>query len=293
MLENILNFDYLMNTLTDSIKTFDYYVDWGKINLNLKKVERMLNLMKSLIGKENFEEKFKDLLNDYPEIVTVFPILLAVREKEQTIINKENLSNLEYSFKKPPFIINKEIQQKYYLFFKETGLEELLKNRKIENLVDYVFGIEVGMDTNARKNRTGTMMESIVKKNLLEICKQDYSFISQATKDKIHETWNYKIEIDKASRIFDFAIYNEAKQKLFLIEVNFYNGGGSKLKATAGEYSYLYDFLKKQNTELIWITDGMGWKTARKPLEETFIHNNKQIINLKMLFDGVLSKMIK
>jgi type II restriction enzyme len=154
--------------------------------------------------------------------------------------------------------------------------------------------VEVGFDTNARKNRTGTLMENIVGKYLQIYCSKytNFSFIEQATQKRIKEFFNYEIEIDKNSRRFDFALYDKVLNKLYLIEVNYYSGGGSKLKATAGEYQYLNDFLKAQNLTFIWITDGMGWNTALRPLEETYNHND-YVINLEMLKSVVLYEICK
>ena len=162
----------------------------------------------------------------------------------------------------------------------------------MKNLVDYCFGVEVGFDTNARKNRTGDIMEKLVYKFLEEFCEENNNlqFIEQATQKRIKEFFNYDIKIDKNSRRFDFALFDRTKNKLFLMEVNYYSGGGSKLKATAGEYQYLNDFVKSQNIDFVWITDGKGWLTSLKPLEETFIHND-YVINLDMLKNGVLKEI--
>ena len=132
-------------------------------------------------------------------------------------------------------------------------------------------------------------MEDIVEEYLKDFCNlhEDFSYIAQATQNRIKEHFDYQIEIDKNSRRFDFALYNKIQNKLYLIEVNYYSGGGSKLKATAGEYKDLNDFVLGQNIEFIWVTDGQGWQTALNPLEETFIHN-KHIVNLQMLKDKIL-----
>jgi type II restriction enzyme len=188
--------------------------------------------------------------------------------------------------------INENIKKELLIFFKETGLKEFFESKVVKNLVDYCIGVEVGFDTNARKNRTGTLMENIVGNYLQNYCSKytNFSFIEQATQKRIKEFFNYDIEIDKNSRRFDFALYNKSINKLYLIEVNYYSGGGSKLKATAGEYQYLNDFLKAQNLTFIWITDGIGWFTALRPLEETFNHND-YVINLEMLKNGILEEI--
>ena len=82
---------------------------------------------------------------------------------------------------------------------------------------------------------------------------------------------------------FDFVI--QTTQKTYLIEVNFYSGGGSKLNEVARSYS---DIAPKINSvpgfEFVWITDGIGWKSARNKLQEAYniipsIYNLTDITN--------------
>lgn len=289
------NFENLKNTLQDSIFTWDYFTDFEKVKANVKKIEKELNLLNYLIGKENIEEEFLSLVEEYPKVRKILPILIAIRDDKLSstpiITNMETLipESKKYIFNNE---INENIKKELLIFFKETGLKEFFESKVVKNLVDYCIGVEVGFDTNARKNRTGTLMENIVGNYLQNYCSKytNFSFIEQATQKRIKEFFNYDIEIDKNSRRFDFALYNKSINKLYLIEVNYYSGGGSKLKATAGEYQYLNDFLKAQNLTFIWITDGIGWFTALRPLEETFNHND-YVINLEMLKNGILEEI--
>jgi len=289
------NFENLKNTLQNSIFTWDYFTDFEKVKRNVKKIEKELNLLNYLIGKENIEEEFLSLVEEYPKVRKILPILIAIRDDKLSstpiITNMETLipESKKYIFNDE---INENIKKELLIFFKETGLREFFESKAVKNLVDYCIGVEVGFDTNARKNRTGTLMENIVGNYLQNYCSKytNFSFIEQATQKRIKEFFNYDIEIDKNSRRFDFALYNKSINKLYLIEVNYYSGGGSKLKATAGEYQYLNDFLKAQNLTFIWITDGIGWFTALRPLEETFNHND-YVINLEMLKNGILEEI--
>ena len=293
----MFDFHTLKNTFQDSIFTWNYFTDFEKVKLNVQKVKVELNILNSLIGENNIEEEFIKLVNAYPKIRQALPLLIAVRKDKlsdtSVITNMDTLiaENKKYIFYDE---INENIEKELLIFFKKSGLKDIFQNRYIKNLVDYCFGVEVGFDTNARKNRTGTLMENIVSNYLTKFCQDNsnFTYIEQATQKKIEEKFNYKIKIDKNSRRFDFALFNKATKKLFLIEVNFYSGGGSKLKATAGEYQYLYDFLKNQNIDFIWITDGKGWLTALNPLEETFKHND-YVINLHMMKNGILKKICK
>ena len=233
---------------------------------------------------------------EYPKVRKILPILIAIRDDKLSctpiIADLETLipENKKYIFNNP---IDKNIKKELLIFFKESGLKDIFESKAVKNLVDYCFGVEVGFDTNARKNRTGDIMEKLVFKFLEEFCEENENlqFIEQATQKRIKSAFDYDIEIDKNSRRFDFALFDKIKNRLFLIEVNYYSGGGSKLKATAGEYQYLNDFVKAQKIDFIWITDGKGWLTSLRPLEETFNHND-YVINLDMLKNGILKEIV-
>lgn len=290
-------FNYLMSTLTDSIFTWDYFTDFQKIRNNVKKIEKELNLLNVLIGKKKIEKEFISLVSEYPSVRKALPILIAIRDEKvknlKIIDNYDEIISEDKSklFNEETKLPN-ELKKELIIFFRESGLKEVLLNKEIKNMVDYCYGLEVGMDTNARKNRTGMSMEKIVEKIIENFSKDNQlEYISQATKTKIKYRWNFDILLDKTDRNFDFAVYNKSKNKLYIVETNFYSGGGSKLKSTAGEYQTLFELLKKQQIDLIWITDGLGWKTARSPLHETFLKID-YLFNLEMVKKGVLKDII-
>ncbi|HBB27400.1 TPA: restriction endonuclease [Candidatus Gracilibacteria bacterium] len=289
-----MNFELLKNTFQDSIKSFSYYVDWQKVQKNLSGIEKQLNILNYLLGKkDNFRDEFMNLISEYPSVIEALPILLATRENKISITSGNLLSNT-YTF--TPFLLTTGLKEEYYTFVVKTGLIEIFTEDRIKNLVDYVFGIEVGLDSNARKNRSGTNMELLVKKYLEDITVLSsgrYVYKEQATPSWIQENWNVHINVNKSERRFDFAIFDNDKKGLFLVETNFYGGGGSKLKAVAGEFSGLYIDLKNQGIKLIWVTDGAGWQTAIRPLEEAYNVTDGNIYNLSMLKDGILNELIK
>jgi type II restriction enzyme len=173
------------------------------------------------------------------------------------------------------------------LFVKETGLIRLFKKDGVKNFVDYVLGVEAGLDSNGRKNRSGTSMETVVGATIAEFGKKlGFEFLEQANKGAIAAKWGFDVPVDKSSRRYDFAMSDG--KKLVIAETNFYGGGGSKLKATAGEYKGLSSLLKTQGFEFVWITDGAGWETTTKPLREAF-DSIDHIWNLKLLNEGCLS----
>lgn len=296
-LENDENkvFDYFIKTLKESIFTWEYFVNWKKVYKNTKTIEKELNILNYLIGKEDVEEEFLKLIKEYPTVRKVLPILLAIRENKlkrlQIITDFDNLNYEEtYDLFYKDYLPTTE--EKLRKFFINSGLRDIFKNKRIKNLVDYCYGIEVGLDTNARKNRTGILMEEIVEKYIESFTsKFNLKYLSQVSKVKIESDLNYSIMVDKYDRVFDFSIINNYENKMYLIEVNYYGGGGSKLKATAGEYIELNNILKRQNIELIWITDGYGWKSSKNPLFETFV-NNDYTFNLELLYSRVLEEVV-
>ncbi|MDD3085251.1 MAG: type II restriction endonuclease [Candidatus ainarchaeum sp.] len=288
-------FAYFLNTLKPSIMTYDYFLNWEKINSAVSKYKIELNLLNSLLNSENIESEFKSLIIKYPNLIPTLPVLLAVRDQELNIIKDYKSKDLTYTNYKFDLVSNigeKEAKQ-YFIFFKETGLINLFLNKKIKNLVDYVYGVEAGLDSNGRKNRTGKVMEKVVEIFISELISKNKNleYLSQATAHKIKDKWGYVVEFDKSARSFDFAIYNTNNKKIFLIETNFYNGGGSKLKSVCSEFKFLYNTLKSQNIDFIWITDGNGWNTTKKPLEEAF-NQNDYIFNLGQLEKDILKEII-
>lgn len=280
------DFDHLVSTFRSSIKTWDYFVNWNKVFANSANFEIALNKLNYLLGKDDLQGEFYRLYESNPDIAKALPVLLAVRENNLEIYNKTSKELESYNFSGEGGDVNK-----YFAFLDKSGLVRLFQRDGIKNLVDYVIGVEVGLDSNGRKNRGGTLMEEIVGLFLEDFCKQNnLKYIPQASPSKIKLKWNFDIVVDKSERSFDFAVYNPQSNKIKLFETNFYNGGGSKLKAVCGEFRSLYDELKRQNIEFIWITDGLGWHTAKRPLEETYNHND-YVFNLSMLEDGALNEL--
>ena len=285
-------FNYLINNLKPSIILWSYFVNWDKVFNNTKKIEIALNNLNYLIGKEDFDSEFRFLIKENPEIAKVIPALV-VRDGSNTNrfnilvdYQKKKLVYEEYDFSKKE--MTDEDVEKYLMFVKESGLKDLIISQKIKNLVDYMIGVEAGLDSNGRKNRGGHSMESIIEFFIKDVCEsKKYSYIKEATSEKINKEWGYDVPVDKSSRRYDFVV-NTGKE-LVIFETNFYGGSGSKLKSTAGEYRDLFNVLKGQY-KFIWITDGNGWKSTARPLRETFNHND-YVISLEMVEKGILNEI--
>ena len=288
--DNYINLDsderlnVFLSTLSVTNRTPEYYVNWTKVERETRKFELELNTLNYLIGKEDIYNESLILFTKQPELLKAIPSLIASRDKILDILiidNQDNMSFEQLNFSK----IDTTRIVDYVVFAEQSGLLDFLQNKANRSLVDYVYGVEAGLDSNARKNRSGTTMEGILERHIAKIAQeQGLEWKAQATASFIKSNWNIEVPVDKSERRFDVAVYSRERHKVWLIETNYYGGSGSKLKAVAGEFTELSQFVKssKDDIEFVWVTDGQGWKTARLPLSEAFGHI-QNVFNLNML----------
>ena len=276
-------------SLSITNRTPEYYVNWEKVERETKKFELELNTLNYLIGKENIFNETLKLFKQQPNLIKVIPSLIASRDKVLDILSIDD--NDDMSFERLDFSkIDNERIEDYVIFAEDSGLLDFLQNKANRSLVDYVYGVEAGLDSNARKNRSGTTMEGILERHVSKLASElGLEWKAQATAAYIKEKWNIEVPVDKSERRFDVAVYSAKDNKLWLIETNYYGGGGSKLKAVAGEFTELSQFVihSKDDVEFVWVTDGQGWKTAHLPLSEAFGHI-VNVFNLNMLKNNYL-----
>ena len=281
------NFNDWLSKFKTSISDYTYYVDFEKIYKNVDKVKVELNILNSLIGSKNIEEEFQNILIKYPETLECIPLLLAVRSRE--IFVKDEIN--EYLFKFDKMVYS---MKDYIRFMEESGLFDLLQNHIINNLYDYVLGIEVGLDSNGRKNRGGHLMENLVESYIIKAgYKKDINYFKEMYLKDIEKKWNLDLSEmsghNTSTKRFDFVIKTD--KQVYVIETNFYSSGGSKLNETARSYKMLAQESKKvDGVTFIWFTDGTGWVSARKNLEETF-NELDTLYSINDLENGVLNNL--
>lgn len=249
-------FNLFMSQLRETNATLDFYCDFPKIARNVANIEISLNTLNYLIGKENLREAVEALWNRDPSVFDVMDILIATRKKDDKkyIDNDGSMHSVHSLFTSVDGVMK---------FIEGTGLDKVFKNKEVKDLVDYVFGVETGLDTNARKNRSGEITETLVAR-IFE--NADIKYREQVSSKEFPAI---SAVLGADQKVFDFVIV--ANGKTYLIEVNFYSGGGSKLNEVARSYT---DVAPKVNGvpgfEFVWITDGIGWKSASNKLEEAF-----------------------
>ena len=282
------NFDEWINNFKSSISNYSYYADFKKIYKNVDKVKVELNILNSLIGSKTIEEDFKNIMLKYPETLECIPLLLAVRSTE--IFVKDEINEYLFDFKKMVYSMDD-----YVRFMQESGLFDLLQNHIINNLYDYVLGIEVGLDSNGRKNRGGHLMEDLVEKYIKESgFVKDVNYFKEMYLNDIEKRWNIDLSSLSGNSVstkrFDFVI--KTPKQIYLIETNFYASSGSKLNETARSYEMLAKKAKEiDGITFIWITDGLGWHDAKNNLKETF-NELETMYNINDLENGSLKQVL-
>ena len=283
------DFNVWLSKFRDSIATWKYYTDFGKVYKNTENIKDELNILNGLIGEKNIEIEFKRIINKYPDVLKVIPILIAKRESEIEINDVED--NYLFDFKKPNYSVDE-----YVKFMKNTGLFDLLQNHVIHSLVDYVMGVETGLDTHGRKNRTGDAMEDLVESFIQKAgFIKGVNYFKEMYIHQITDKWNIDLSAisnqGKMEKRFDFVV--KTPHMIYGIETNFYGSGGSKLNETARSYKTLaWETEEIDGFTFVWFTDGKGWMSAKNNLEETF-DVMKHIYNIKDLEDGIISEVFK
>ena len=261
------NFDEWLSKFRASISSYDYYIDFKKVVRNVEEIKIELNILNSLIGSKNIETDFSDIIRKYPETLKCIPLLLAVRGSE--IYAQDEDGAFLYNFKNQ----NYDIEQ-YKVFMRKTGLFNMIANHLVNNLVDYALGIETGLDSNGRKNRGGHQMENLVEKYIISAgFKKDVTYFKEMYLVDIEKRWNIDLSAlsnqGKSAKRFDFVIKTE--NMIYGCETNFYASNGSKLNETARSYKMLSQEADTiDGFTFVWFTDGIGWKSARGNLRETF-----------------------
>lgn len=265
-------FSVFFDNITEIKIGLDYYTDFNKVINNIKTISLRLTQLNYLIGQKDMRKAVEELWEENPKVFSVMGILVAVRKKQnKKAWGRDGSKRLVYNY----FDCVDHIME----FIEDSGLLTVLQDKHIKNLVDYVFGVETGLDTHGRKNRIGEIMASKIAQQFDEA---NISYEREVQSKKIPAI---KLVLGKDSKRFDFVIF--CPNKKYLVEVNYYGTQGSKVTEIPRSYM---DVAKKINSvkgfEFVWITDGPGWEKAKEQLNEAY-DEIPNVYNLKTLQDFI------
>ncbi len=281
----IRTFSQWLSTFRQSINGYGYYTDFEKVYENAERLKIEISILNSLVGSKNIEADFESVIAKYPECIKAVPILLAVRENEIYCQDENGAVNYRFDRK------TQSVEQ-YKYFMRHTGLFDMLQNHIISNLYDYVTGVEVGLGSNGRKNRGGHQMEDLVESYLK---KAHVEYYKEMYLTEIEKKWHIDLSAISAegtsTKRWDFVV--KSPSCVYVIETNFYTSGGSKLNETARSYKMIAEEAKVvPSFKFVWITDGGGWTSARRNLEETF-NVLDELYNIADMENNVFTTLFK
>ena len=280
---------FLCDTFVETNYTYSFFVDWEKVTKNRDVFRNELALLSSLRGSSNPSKQLRTLITKYPEVVRVFPLLLAERERILKVLRsiKPEYQYIVYDFRSSSYSkseINSMVE-----FCEKTGLLRILAS--MDSTIDYMTGIEVGLDSNARKNRSGNFMEDAVDEILTDIVSRNPNIkrVRQKQFKHLHTEFGISVPSSLKQRKFDEVVFFN---KIGInIEANFYSGTGSKPSEIVESYISRKNELDSMEWKFIWITDGNGWRKMRNQLRRG-VDNFEYVLNLHMLEKGLLEKII-
>lgn len=281
------DFNTWLSSFRPSISGYRYYIDFEKVVRNVEGIKVELNILNSLVGSKSIEQDFERIVRKYPDTLECIPLLLAVRGKDSDykIYAQDEEGAFLYDFRR----LNYSVEQ-YKVFMRKTGLFDLLENHLVNNLVDYALGVETGLDSNGRKNRGGHQMEDLVEGY---IKKAGVKYFKEMYLSDIERRWGLDLSRlsnnGESTKRFDFVV--KTSGCVYAIETNFYSSGGSKLNETARSYKMIAEEAQGiRGFRFVWFTDGLGWKSAKGNLKETF-DILPTIFNIDEIENGIMKEV--
>ena len=281
--------DAICASLLKTNRTYEFWVDWDKANRNSDEYKYQLGLLATLKGSDTPRKDLEKLLRRYPEVAEALPRLLAERGNELTILSGQShpfkYIDLDFATRERS---SEEIRQ-LATFAEKTGLLEMLSS--VTQPQDYLLGVEVGLDSNARKNRSGVVLESLVEDTIDALAGANKGLV--CLKQTVFKQAAKAFDVDcppaMSARRFDFALLHGGVPTN--IEVNFYGGTGSKPSEIVGSYCDRARILKEHGWRFVWVTDGPGWLKMRNPLR-VGVEAIDYVLNYQMLHDGLLARIV-
>ncbi|MDI6816747.1 MAG: type II restriction endonuclease [Actinomycetota bacterium] len=282
-------------TLIDTNRGHNFFVAWEKVYRHTERHKIECNILNSLIGSKDFDNELRALLRKYPEALPVIPILVALRPLQLQVI-KDFLDTdsdiVKYSFVKRELLSN-EIED-FVEFFDKTGLKQFFESFATRSIFDYLTGVEVGLDTHARKNRSGAAMELALKPIIEQINAQfdgRFEILFQRKFSFLSQQFGIPVSPSIKDRKADFVLIDKHNQQVVNIEVNFYSGTGSKPQEIVDSYIHRQDELKENGFEFIWVTDGIGWSGQKNQIRKGF-EKIEHLLNLHFVRRGLLEHIL-
>jgi len=285
-----------VETISEIPHAPNYWFDFKTIDKKVDKHGPEICMLDYLHGKD--DAIIKKFFVSHPDTLKTIPYLLGIREDKMNdgVLNVFDAGgDYQLDFKN----IDGSNVDSYIKFLKDSGLLDVLKGNGIHASVhDYTYGVEAGLNSNARKNRSGNEGESHLATILQNIVDNypDVNIIrhEQTTYDKIVGEWYHLANFPKelSNRRFDGSLFCPERQRGLFAEVNNFNSSGSKSKSVSSEFDNVHAIFSRTPHIFVYITDGKGWIRDTTHLR-TIINHVPNVFNYAMVEDGWLEDIAR
>ena len=266
------------SSLLPSNKTYAYFVDWRKIRQTISAYVEEISLLNSLTRVANSArgQHLERMLMKYPRVVEVIPMLIAERAKRGQIDifdpDLEEFITLDFSAK----TVCSESARRIAMFCGKVGILNLFA--EIKDAHDYLLGVEVGLDSNTRKNRSGHIFEEMVRAKVSKFLPEGWKVIQNDPDLSLYDSAGKSAA---KAKTHDLVLYFGQRPRI-VIECNFYNTTGSKPISIAESYPDMEQAAAERELTFVWVTDGPAWRQMREPITRA-MQRMSWILNFRML----------
>jgi len=285
--------DFLAS-LAPTNRTYSYFVDWEKVRKRIDQVKVELNILNSLMDcttASQVEKRLAQLIKAYPNVVRALPPLIAIRDASVQVLtdiqDPEAVLHVRFDeeVKDDPDALDALLK-----FCRHTGIFDLFYKEAVDDLLDYVYGVEVGLDTHAHKNRSGEAMQNLLTPMIADLCNEvGLQCIPECTRRRLEQERYRPPMVD---RKMDYVLCRPGQATGHVnIETNYFGVSGSKPDVITG-YFDRQELLRADGWHFVLVTDGPAWQGMRSLLHEA-VNRLDYVMNLDQVRRGMLRAVLQ
>ncbi len=273
-----------LQTLTPGIIPRRDFIDWDSIESKLEGYAPAIEFYTDMPDREVrdwFAEIRDSILADNDPISLIGGAFQLLGHTDNEFVSLEDDTTIE-EIAEYARSGNEIIVQNFVELLEDIGFANILSRAQLSDLF---FGIQIGLETHRRKNLGGKTFVNVLRPIFEDAVKRVNKQVRKTVELSEEKRIPYGVRDPENNRSLskkvDFLINYNGNPR-FGIEANFYTTTGSKPTEIKRSYGNIRDGLKEEGVDLVWVTDGKGYRRMDRSLRDAYaiIPN---IYNLKSL----------
>ena len=153
--------------------------------------------------------------------------------------------------------------RKFAEMLRDLGFARILAQRDLKAVF---LGLQLGLEPNRRKNVGGDAFADEIERVLQKVVE---AIAEHGIELKLKREFTIRYGNGLSKKV-DFALLQDGHTRVGL-EVNFYTVAGSKPSEIKRSYGNVLEALRDEGVELLWITDGKGYRDMHRSLRDAFV----------------------